>query len=185
MANVKVRLKDASNNILHPETDWSVVQNKPSITVDQVSHVVETWSFGGYINIESGYGLTLKTSGNEIKIADNNTGNTNKPLKDYPIKWSAINGKPSGSYVNSVTAVNAVSGGNWYPGNRALPGIYFYTGVSGNNLIAFVCNDSEDVWGWYYDLNGNKVTLPESSLQNGTNLVELAVYKYIFNTRNF
>ena len=32
MANVKVRLKDASNNILHPETDWSVVQNKPSFT---------------------------------------------------------------------------------------------------------------------------------------------------------
>lgn len=31
MANVKVRLKDATNNILHPETDWSVVQNKPSI----------------------------------------------------------------------------------------------------------------------------------------------------------
>lgn len=31
MANVKVRLKDASNNVLHPETDWSVVQNKPSI----------------------------------------------------------------------------------------------------------------------------------------------------------
>lgn len=31
MANVKVRLKDASNNVLHPETDWSVVLNKPSI----------------------------------------------------------------------------------------------------------------------------------------------------------
>ena len=30
MANVKVRLKDASNNVLHPETDWSVVLNKPS-----------------------------------------------------------------------------------------------------------------------------------------------------------
>ena len=31
MSNVKVRLKDASNNVLHPETDWSVVLNKPSI----------------------------------------------------------------------------------------------------------------------------------------------------------
>ena len=28
---VKVRLKDGSNNVLHPETDWSVVLNKPSI----------------------------------------------------------------------------------------------------------------------------------------------------------
>lgn len=26
-----VRLKDGSGNVLHPETDWSVVQNKPSI----------------------------------------------------------------------------------------------------------------------------------------------------------
>ena len=31
MANIKVRLKDASKNVLHPETDWSVVLNKPSI----------------------------------------------------------------------------------------------------------------------------------------------------------
>lgn len=28
---IKVRLKDASNNVLHPETDWSVVLKKPSI----------------------------------------------------------------------------------------------------------------------------------------------------------
>lgn len=34
MANVKVRLKDASNNVLHPETDWSVVLNKPSIKLN-------------------------------------------------------------------------------------------------------------------------------------------------------
>lgn len=31
MSTIKVRLKDASGNVLHPETDWSVVQNKPSI----------------------------------------------------------------------------------------------------------------------------------------------------------
>ena len=30
MSTIKVRLKDASGNALHPETDWSVVQNKPS-----------------------------------------------------------------------------------------------------------------------------------------------------------
>lgn len=29
---IKVRLKDASQNVLHPETDWSVVLNKPSFT---------------------------------------------------------------------------------------------------------------------------------------------------------
>lgn len=187
MANVKVRLKDASNNVLHPETDWSVVQNKPSITVDQTSHLRETWHFGGYIDIDGVWGLTLKSTGdgNEIKVADKNTNNATKSLKNYPINWSAISGKPSGTYVGSVTLSNAVSAGNWYPGNQTLPGIYFYTGVSGCNLIAFVCNDSEDTWGWYYDIQGYKQTLPDSALQHGTDLIALAVYKYTFNTKNF
>ena len=30
MSTINVRLKDASGNVLHPETDWSVVLNKPS-----------------------------------------------------------------------------------------------------------------------------------------------------------
>ena len=30
MAITRVKLKDASQNVLHPETDWSVVLNKPS-----------------------------------------------------------------------------------------------------------------------------------------------------------
>lgn len=30
MAIIKVKLKDASQNVLHPETDWSVVQGRPS-----------------------------------------------------------------------------------------------------------------------------------------------------------
>lgn len=29
MATINVRLKDAAGNVLYPETDWSVVQNKP------------------------------------------------------------------------------------------------------------------------------------------------------------
>ena len=185
MANVKVRLKDASNNVLHPETDWSVVLNRPSITVNQTSHVRETWDFSGYIDIKSGYGLTLKAVGNEIQVADKNTSDAIKSLTNYPINWSAIKGKPSGTYVGSVTVSDAVSEGNWYPGNRACPGIYLYTGVSGSNLIAFVCNDNEDTWGWYYDIQGQQITLPEHVLQSGTNLIALAVYKYTFNTKNF
>ena len=184
MANVKVRLKDASNNVLHPETDWSVVQNKPSITIDQRSHA-ESWYFDGYINIKSGQGLTLNGAGTEIQVADKNTSNATKSLKNYPINWSAINGKPSGTYVGSVTVSNAVSGGNLYPGNRALPGIYFYTGEAGCNLIACVCSDAEDVWGWYYDIYGQKKNLPSNVLETGANLVNLAVYDYTFNTKNF
>ena len=185
MANVKVRLKDASNNVLHPETDWSVVLNRPSITVDQTSHFREKWDFSGYIDINSGYGLTLKSVGNEIQVADKNTSSASQPLKNYPINWSAISGKPSGTYVGSVARSRAVSTGNWYPGGRAIPGIYFYTGETGCNLIAFVCNDSEDIWGWYYDIYGQKKNLPQSVLDTGANLIDLAVYNYTFNTTNF
>ena len=184
MANVKVRLKDASNNVLHPETEWSVVQNKPSITVDQRNHA-ETWYFDGHIEIECGQDLTLKAPGSEIKVADRYTSGATKLLKDYPINWSAINGKPSGTYVGSVTVSNAVSEGNWYPGNRALPGIYFYTGEAECNLIAFVCSDSEDVWGWYYDIYGQKKNLPNNVLETVANLVKLAVYNYTFHTKDF
>lgn len=33
MATIKVRLKDAGKNVLHPETEWSLVQGKPSFIV--------------------------------------------------------------------------------------------------------------------------------------------------------
>lgn len=184
MANVKVRLKDASNNVLHPETDWSVVLNKPSITINQRAHA-EAWYFDGHIEITAGQNLALKAPGSEIQVADKYTSGATKSLKDYPINWSAINGKPSGTYVSSVTTSKAVSGGNWYPGNRTHPGIYFYTGIPGSNLIAFVCNDTEDTWGWFYDIDGTKKVLPEPELQSGTHMIALAVYQYTFNTKNF
>ena len=44
MATIKVRLKDASQNVLHPETDWSVVQGKPSITISTSNGQKEIWS---------------------------------------------------------------------------------------------------------------------------------------------
>ena len=44
MANVKVRLKDASQNVLHPETEWSLVQDRPSITISTSNGQKEVWS---------------------------------------------------------------------------------------------------------------------------------------------
>lgn len=183
MANVKVRLKDASNNVLHPETDWSVVRNKPSIAKDVSNN--EAWYAGADLMINATQTLKLTSATFPVAIKDPRTKNTYMNLESYPIKWSAINGKPSGSYVGSVTVSNAVSKGNLRPGGKVSPGIYFYTGVAGNNLIAFVCNDSEDVWGWYYDINGQKKDLPNNILITGANLVNLAVYNYTFNTKNF
>ena len=45
---IKVRLKDASKNVLHPETDWSVVRNKPSI---EFSNTGEDWVVSDNITI--------------------------------------------------------------------------------------------------------------------------------------
>lgn len=183
MAKVNVRLKDASNNILHPETDWSAVQNKPSINKDTSNN--EAWHAGAALILNGAQILQLSSGTFPVAIKDPRTKNAYMNLESYPIKWSAISGKPSGSYVNSVTVLNAASAGNPVPGGGVLPGIYFYTGVAGCNLIAFVYNDSEEVWGWYYDANGQKKDLPNNALRYGTNLVELAVYKYTFNTKNF
>ena len=145
MANVKVRLKDASNNVLHPETDWSVVLNKPSIKLQytdgkygtstnsmvadvsgQVGREGEAWdtySNGGKsivignndnalgfcgtnskqkfmvlqsrsaINIAAG-NINMAATGN-INIKSKETGNQSVSLANYPIKWSAISGKPN------------------------------------------------------------------------------------------
>lgn len=87
--------------------------------------------------------------------------------------------------MNSVTVSNVVTEGNPRPGGKMSPGIYFYTGVAGNNLIAFVCNDNEDLRGWYYDINGNKKNLPDNVLITGANLINLAVYRYTFKTKDF
>lgn len=98
MANVKVRLKDASNNVLHPETDWSVVQNKPSITMFPKE---ERWySIDKQITL-SGLDVdlrstTLKLHGaNKLQVSDQYTGRNYVDLANYPIKWSAISNKPS------------------------------------------------------------------------------------------
>lgn len=52
MSTIKVRLKDASGNVLHPETDWSVVQNKPSIEANS-SGKIDTWNPGTLAKIDS------------------------------------------------------------------------------------------------------------------------------------
>ena len=115
MANVKVRLKDASNNVLHPETDWSVVLNRPSfdrvangngyftqkwnasaksddVTID--GGVVRIYASDTMLELESSDEMYL-TSGATIKISDENTKQNYVSLADYPIKWSAISDKPT------------------------------------------------------------------------------------------
>lgn len=48
MAITRVKLKDAGENVLHPETEWSLVQGKPSI---EMSHTGEDWVVSDNITI--------------------------------------------------------------------------------------------------------------------------------------
>lgn len=56
MSVIRVKLKDASQNVLHPETEWSLVQGKPSI---EMSHTGEEWNIADSITISASNGLYL------------------------------------------------------------------------------------------------------------------------------
>lgn len=56
MADVKVRLRDASKNVLHPETEWSLVQGRPSIGKTIFG---EEWNISNTISITGSKGLYL------------------------------------------------------------------------------------------------------------------------------
>lgn len=79
-----VRLKDGSGNILHPETDWSVVQNKPSINIgDSNGQRRETWN-APITSVVGTNALYLASPQGNIMVNDHTVGK-NMPLADYPI----------------------------------------------------------------------------------------------------
>ena len=94
MSDVKVKLKDASGNVLHPETDWSIVRNRPAITISTSNgQKRETWS-APTTSVVGVNTLYLASPQGSVMINDH-TVRENTPLADYPIKYSAISGKPS------------------------------------------------------------------------------------------
>lgn len=56
MSAIRVKLKDASQNVLHPETEWSLVQGKPSIGKAIFG---EEWNITDTISITGSNGLYL------------------------------------------------------------------------------------------------------------------------------
>lgn len=65
---IRVKLKDASQNVLHPETEWSLVQGKPSI---EMSSNGEAWNIPDTISITGENGLYLSGgSGEHVYVKD-------------------------------------------------------------------------------------------------------------------
>ena len=89
MANVKVRLKDASNNVLHPETEWSLVENRPAITIGTSNgQKRETWS-APTTSVVGVNTLYLASPQGSVMINDRTVGK-DTPLADYPIKPKGV-----------------------------------------------------------------------------------------------
>lgn len=84
---IKVKLKTLKNGkeeFIHPETDWSIVLNRPSITVGNDG---EKWGKSG--------SSSIRLDGNRIYVKDYLRDEV--LLENYPInvKWSAVQYKPS------------------------------------------------------------------------------------------
>ena len=173
MADVKVKLKDASGNVLHPETEWSLVQGRPSFTIGQNSsgQRSETWS-APIISVvgENLIGLVSPRGG--IMINDSVVGK-NTPLADYPIKpkgvlksknmkvQELVNDKNLidkivkierlefgvGGYIKDRFACNWL----WSSGNSGTQNDYilYYINASGNNTKL---NNSDSILVTYLDL---------------------------------
>ena len=66
MANiVRVRLKDASDNVLHPETEWSLVQDRPSI---KKTNTEETWS-ANTLHLTAEDNINMSTSSQDGRLS--------------------------------------------------------------------------------------------------------------------
>lgn len=106
-----VRLKDAAGNVLHPETDWSVVQNKPSISKNADAINSESWS-ASQITLHGGFSVKLESELGPIYVTDSNTDKKATSLDNYPISWRAIKNKPSLSEYFYVGVYRSISGNN-------------------------------------------------------------------------
>ena len=161
MSTIKVRLKDASGNVLHPETDWSVVQNKPSIEVD--GHV-QTWNnpsdgsadqtvkIKTFSFIADAFSIDLSAFG--ISVSDYVTNNTKVPLADYPINYEKLANKPT----YFPTSWSKISG---KPTSNC--GLYFYTNTNTSpvtyTLLIDSMNDSGTHYTYYFS-SGNWAIAP-------------------------
>ena len=89
MAIIKVRLKDAGQNTLHPETDWSVVENRPSITISTSNgQKREVWN-APTTSVVGVNTLYLASPKGSVMINDRTVGK-DTPLVDYPIKPKGV-----------------------------------------------------------------------------------------------
>ena len=98
MSTIKVRLKDVGGNVIHPETDWSIVQNKPS-------SYPTTWS--EVSGRPSSYPTTWSEVNGRPSIAFKTySGDTNNPVSEI---WERSGDTKSFTSTISMTTSRIVS----------------------------------------------------------------------------
>ena len=170
---IKVKLKDASQNVLHPETEWSLVQGKPSITVgkDSSGQRSEVWS-SPITRIAGEKLISLVSPQGGIMINDSVVKKDTR-LADYPIKpkgvlksknmtvQGLINDKNLIDKIVKIEKITFGVGGyieyrhscnwSWSSGNTGTENAYilYYINASGNNTKL---NNSDSILVTYLDL---------------------------------
>lgn len=180
MANktIRVRLKKVNDplhpendDILHPETEWSLVKDRPSINES-----------AGDMHVTPKRRLQIEV-GDDIYVKTLDTGGEMVQLSWYPVFWEAIRQKPTGTYLTSAEHFPVVKS---YPKGYVAPGIYFYQTQTGVNVIALVMGNSNGVWGFYFNGNGTVVPFETTDLlDSNKRFTALAVYQYTFNHESF
>ena len=84
-----VKLKDGAGNILHPETDWSVIQDRPSIHNEGKNVYIDPYET---IHMEA-QDMHVDLTGDAV-ISTSETGGTSVSLADYPVNWNKLNNRP-------------------------------------------------------------------------------------------
>lgn len=116
MANpIKVKLQDKDGNTLHPETEWSAVQDRPSINNEDNNTVINP---SGMIRM-TGAEMAISVSG-DITISTSDTKKTSVSLSDYPINWAALHNRP-------FHEVLKMPGGTMSSVQNAILGVYVTT----------------------------------------------------------
>lgn len=173
MGITRVKLKDASQNVLHPETEWSLVQGRPSITIGFGSghEQRETWS-APTTSVVGVNTLYLASPQGRVMINDRTVGK-DTPLAEYPIKpkgvlksknmtvQELINDKNLIDKIVKIEKIIFGVGGyikyryacdwSWSSGNSGTQNDYilYYINASGNNTKL---NNSDSILVTYLDL---------------------------------
>lgn len=151
MANINVQLKNAGGDILYPQTDWNLVQNKPSIKVRELAD---------FMTAEWSDNKTIRATFNEEEVSSflgygRNQGWTNSTL-GFTNAWSNYLIWGAGNAVSWIVTANwkLVSEKDYLTINSAIQGDV--NPIKTTNIIT-----SSNLSSWIIDLAASPTLIEE------------------------